>query len=410
MYDNVYPYHEPYGKGLGVMPGRVVWSHAPKSVDWDGKGYWWQIKNFDEELIQNMMDNGIAALAGKNSAKEGWDELFTDFNIKNKRKSAGYSNNEKIAIKVNINGSAVYDNSTSGRTNMGYTNPVLLKTLLISLVKEAGIKPQNIIVFDVSRLFPEYMVEMCTEGILSGVSFVDRNTGVKDKKAPIKWSQKINGETNYLPTCVTESEYLINFADLKGHCYGITLTAKNHFGSFMNSSIDRAPVAANLHTPLSRRKMGVYSPLTDLTVNYQFFGKTMLYMLDAIICAVSEEIDIDLQSTKWKQEPFKGHFPASIFLSQDPVAIDSVGADFLINEPAIVDNNYALRNNPTVENYLHELGLIADAPSKTTYYDGNGNKIENAGVHEHWNNSKEKLYSRNLGKSEGIELYKINIK
>lgn len=35
----VYPKHKPYGKGIGAKPGRVVWSHNPKSVSWDGKGY-----------------------------------------------------------------------------------------------------------------------------------------------------------------------------------------------------------------------------------------------------------------------------------------------------------------------------------------------------------------------------------
>ena len=29
------------------------------------------------------------------------------------------------------------------------------------------------------------------------------------------------------------------------------------------------------------------------------------------------------------------------------------------------------------------------------------------GVHEHWCNSIEKLYSRNLGKDEGIELVRV---
>lgn len=33
--------------------------------------------------------------------------------------------------------------------------------------------------------------------------------------------------------------------------------------------------------------------------------------------------------------------------------------------------------------------------------------VTNLGVHEHWNNSAEKLYSRNLGKDEGIELVSI---
>lgn len=44
------------------------------------------------------------------------------------------------------------------------------------------------------------------------------------------------------------------------------------------------------------------------------------------------------------------------------------------------------------------------APSGTVYYDGNGEQIVNLGVHEHWNNSVLKQYSRNLGEEEGIEL------
>lgn len=77
---------------------------------------------------------------------------------------------EKIAIKANINGSAVFDDDTSGETQMSYTNPVLLKALLISLVKEGGVNPSDITVYDVSRLFPDYMVKMCTAGELSGFS------------------------------------------------------------------------------------------------------------------------------------------------------------------------------------------------------------------------------------------------
>ena len=95
---------------------------------------------------------------------------------------------------------------------------------------------------------------------------------------------------------------------------------------------------------------------------------------------------------------------SSLFFSQDPVAIDSVGADFLMNEPTVTSRNSALRDNPNVENYLHEAGLVADAPSGTAYYNGNGKQITNLGVHEHWNNPTDKQYSRNLGASEGIEL------
>ena len=39
--------------------------------------------------------------------------------------------------------------------------------------------------------------------------------------------------------------------------------------------------------------------------------------------------------------------------------------------------------------------------------DGAGNPVESLGVHEHWNNSVERLYSRDRGESEGIELVRI---
>lgn len=66
--------------------------------------------------------------------------------------------------------------------------------------------------------------------------------------------------------------------------------------------------------------------------------------------------------------------------------------------------NWVLRDNPTVENYLHEAKLVAVAPSGTVYTDGHGNTIANLVIHEHWNNSAQKRYSRNLGNNEGIKL------
>ena len=250
IYDGVYPQHEPYGTGIGAMPGRVVWAHDPDSVDWDGEGYWWQPDNFDEAAIRRMVDDSIASLGGKDSAKEGWAALFQAHNG-----GSGYAAGEKIAIKANINGSGVNDDDTSGETRMSYTNPVLLKALLTSLVKDAGAAPSDITVYDVSRLFPDYMVELCTGGDLRGVNFVGRNNGVADESAPILWSHPFSGKVNYLPTCVTEAKYVINLANLKGHSYGITLCGKNHFGSFINGNRMRPPEGANLHQWLTRNEM-----------------------------------------------------------------------------------------------------------------------------------------------------------
>lgn len=401
-YDGNYPQHEVYGTGVGTMPGRVVWEHDPESVKWDGSGYWWETKHFNETVIQKMVDDSIASLSGKETAKDGWNALFTS-NKESRNINGGYRKGEKIAIKANINGSGLYDDDNSGETNMSYTNPVLLKALLTSLVKEGGVEPGDISVYDVSRIFPEYMVELCTADDLKGINFVGRNNGVADENKPINWSYKFSGKVNYLPTCVTEATYVINLANLKGHSYGITLCGKNHFGSFINGNALRPPEGANLHQWLTKSEMGIYSPLVDLMSNSDLGGKTVLYMLDAIICAPSEGASITEKNSKWKQAPFNDYYTASIFVSQDPVAIDSVGADFLNNEPTITENNSAAKDI-TNENYLHEAGMISNAPSGINYSDGNGHNVENLGVHEHWNNSVEKLYSRNLGKDEGIEL------
>jgi hypothetical protein len=86
------------------------------------------------------------------------------------------------------------------------------------------------------------------------------------------------------------------------------------------------------------------------------------------------------------------------------VAIDSVGFDFLWAEW----NDYPRMAG--VDDYLHEAAL-ADNPPSGTFYDAdhatNTTRMASLGVHEHWNNPEERLYSRNLGKREGIELIRI---
>lgn len=404
---SVYPKHSAYGKGIGAKPGRVVWSYDPKSVSWNGKGYWWQPKHFNEKTILKMVRESIASLGGEKQAKSGWSKLFLAQNKRNGTGKTGYKRGQKIAIKANINGSGVFDNDDSGKTKMSYTNPVLLKCLLTSLIKDAGVSPSDITVYDVSRLFPKYMIELCSKGKLKGVKFVGRNNGVADKDQPINWSYKFKGAVNYLPTCVTKADYVINLANLKGHSYGITLCGKNHFGSFINGNEMRPPEGANLHQFLTMDEMGIYSPLVDLMANHQLGEKTVLYMLDAFICAPSEGDEITESNSKWKQYPFNGHYASSVFVSQDPVAIDSVGADFLMNEPAVINHNDSLKNNATVENYLHEASLVKNAPSGNIYKNGNGKIVKNLGTHEHWTDPVNRKYSRNLGKKEGIELIKI---
>ncbi len=413
-YKSTFPWHAPMGKGIGAMPGRVVWAYAPESVHWD-LGYWWEPKNFEPAVVRNMVDNSIASLGGADTTKEGWDKLFKANNEARGKGAVGYKPGEKIAIKVNMNGAGWYQ-VNDGHTRKSFSNPVAVRELVMSLVEQGGVKPEDITIFDVSRNIPGFMLRHVSATPLEKVNFKFSDEGgsndtTPDRNAPIVWSKQFKGEQGYFPTCLTEAEYLINFATLKGHSMnGVSLTPKNHFGSFHTTSRGAPPVRAGLHKFVQADGMGQYSPLVDLMSNKQTGPKTVLYLLEGLITAPSEgaSMAIDIDNSMWKQEPFKGKYPASILFSQDPVAIDSVGMDFLMNEPTVQAANPRLRRNRNVEGYIHEAANVANPPSGTTYLNGAGEKVTNLGVHEHWNNAKDKLYSRNLGKSEGIELVRTD--
>jgi hypothetical protein len=129
-------------------------------------------------------------------------------------------------------------------------------------------------------------------------------------------------------------------------------------------------------------------------------GKTLLYLIDGLYGGYR------WQGTpyKFQMSPFNNDWPSSVFVSQDPVAIDSVGLDFLWEEwPDVVRVD-------AVDDYLHE-AAEANNPPSGTFYDpnGDGSGIGSLGVHEHWNNAIDKQYSRNLGNGNGIELISITL-
>lgn len=404
----VFPAHGPLGTPRGINPGRVTWIHKPGVVNWNGVDFWWKPENYSQKDILAMIDLGIAQLTGEADAKGAWHALFEWKNREN-GKSGGYAAGQKIAVKTNMNGAGEYNDDPHGRLDSPYGNPVLLQCLLLSLVQSGGVRPDCITVYDTCRIFPDYMREMCSSGVLAGVSFRHRDEGgpldaVADKKKQINWSGDISGEPTCFPVCLTEAFYLINLANLKGHSWGLTLGAKNHFGSFVNSDRRRTPAAAGLHPNIIESHMSEYSVLTDLMGHKEIDSKTILTILDALITAPDETGNITPAKAKWDMQPFNGNYACSLFFSQDPVAIDSVGADFLVSEPVMKAHNSNMTRKSSMENYLHESALRQRPPSGVFYANGAGDAPVSLGCHEHWNNSSEKLYSGNRKPGEGIEL------
>jgi hypothetical protein len=102
--------------------------------------------------------------------------------------------------------------------------------------------------------------------------------------------------------------------------------------------------------------------------------------------------------------PFNKNWSCCLFASQDPLAIDAVGIDFIINEfPDAPDLN-------NCDQYLKEAAL-ANNTSSGTHYDPkcDGTGLESFGVMEHWNNTVDKKYSHNLKTGNDIELIYKNI-
>lgn len=81
------------------------------------------------------------------------------------------------------------------------------------------------------------------------------------------------------------------------------------------------------------------------------------------------------------------------------MAIDAVGLDFLRCEwPDAPDMAFS-------DQYLFEAAMIQNPPSKAKYDPQRTNaSLTSLGVMEHWNNPRDKKYSRNLNAGNGIEL------
>ena len=397
------PPNQPMGVAQGIHPGRVVWVHEPEATRWDGKtGNWWDDANTDQKVVNDMLSRALESLTGSKTDQQAWEALFRHFNQTRKLGNLGYRPGDKIAVKINAN----QDRARPWSPAQGMPSPHVLHALLAQLVRVAGVPAKDITIYDGSRYIGDPLYDKVkNDPAFQAVTFVvspstarnGRLAADSDKDNPIQYAQS-GVPTAYLPQPVTAAKYLINLALLRAHTLcGVTLCAKNHFGSTYfpdNGGWTPQP----MHETASRnRPMGSYNSLVDLNGHRHTGGKTLLYLLDALYTAEHQ------QGSVIRFASFGDQWVASLFASQDPVAIDSVGVDFLRNEPRASQ----VRGNP--DNYLHEAALAGSPPSGTVYDpEKDGTRLTSLGVHEHWNNAKDKQYSRNLGKAEGIELVALS--
>jgi hypothetical protein len=418
--------NQPTGIPLGVNPGRVVWIWDPMATNencisnFDTKDWYFKPENTNQKVVGNMVRNALIRLSGKATVAESWKVLFRFHNKMKYHKNKGYVKGEKIFIKINQGTSRwalSQDDKNNGfyypetfkpggeRRKSGYgsteTNPYVVLELLRELVNEAGVNQADIAVGDpMTDIYGHNYEVWFAEfpGVTNDLLFYSDKTQ-KDK----------------LYEVIEKADYLINVANLKPHfSAGISLTAKNHFGSQARTT------AAHLHYSLmvprgsnpTNSGYHKYRVLVDL-MGSRYLGKnTLLYLVDGLFGGGSVETK---GPVKYFMPPFNNDWSNSIFLSQDQVALESVCFDFLRTEWNGINKHDPVNNMPEtgpningVDDYLHQAADSSNWPAGIRYDpDNSGKPLSSLGVHEHWNNAEKKQYSANLGIAGGIELVSI---
>lgn len=376
----------PIGTARGIMPGRVAWVHDPTAVSYAGSGNWWNNSYNDQKAISAMVADSVRLVANDRDLHGAWDAIFRHNNKQRGRGDVGYRAGERIVIKVNAN--------NNGNTSKTDTSPHMVYALLDELVNLVGVAQGSITVYDKMRPSGVTTIESRCKTAFPGVNY-NRLGGVVPNALQYSASG-IDSRARELPVEVVDATYMINFAVLKRHTVissnwrdsdgqtGVTLGFKNHCGTLT--------ICSALHEKMRdwNEANGNYNPLVDLMGSKHIGPKTVLHLIDGLYSADKH----NAAPRKWSLAPFAGRYPASLFASQDPVALDSVALDFLRAEMPLVAN---------ADNYLHEAALLPSPPSGTKYAP-DGTPLQSLGVHEHWNSSAKKQYSRNLGTGTGIEL------
>jgi hypothetical protein len=404
----------PIGIAKGIYPGRVVWVYNPdatnESCSDEEDDYWWSDYNTDLNVVKNMLSSGLKNMTGATTDQISWDSIFHYYNRTHGRGNVGYSAGEKIVIKVNMNGGDL-----NGNVN---TSPQLCYAILDQLVNKAGVSQANIFMGDPLSGFTTVSRDEC-QNAFPNVNFWD-NTPTASANIVFAADSSF---VDAIPQDYVTATYMINIPVLKKHHRaGISMCSKNHFGSLGAYTGGAWHLHPSLPCPeadaaVTNGEYHQYRCFVDIMGHKDLGGKTILFLVDGLWGSTN----YGHPPIKWRMSPFNSDWPNSLFLSQDPVAIESVGYDFLYNE---FDENHPTEGTaamtadpmnkgpfprfPGADDFLHQAADPTNWPAGIQYDpEGDGTILTSLGTHEHWNNATSKKYSRNLGNGNGIELYSV---
>jgi len=414
--------NEPIGEAKGIFLGRVVWAHnidaTNKECTNSAGDYWFMDKNTDDAVVGEMLSQSLQDLTGATNDADAWNAIFHYYNNKHGRGDAGYASGEKIVIKINMNG--IWNGSSAVNTS-----PQVCYALLDQLVNVVGVAEEDIHIGD-----PNCSMTIDTYNKLhaefSNVKYWGNGGGltsnVPSADRVLKYSDKV--EEHKIPQPYIDATYMINVPVFKKHHRaGISICSKNHFGSLCGETSEMhytLPIPDAHETGGDPNgDYGSYRCFVDIMGHKHLGGKTILYLVDGLWGSYNW----GHPPIKFRMPPFgdgttveNGDYPNSLFLSLDPVAIESVCYDFLYNE---FDENHPTEGLAQMssehgcfprfkgtDDFLHQAASPSNWPASIDYDpEQDGSVLSSMGTHEHWNNATDKQYSRNLGTGNGIDLH-----
>jgi hypothetical protein len=437
--------NNPIGEAKGIFPGRVVWAHNPHAVNQNcnpsSYGHaWYMSENNNQPVVDNMVSAAIDSLTGQKSDSAAWRSMFQYHNATRGKGKVNYRAGEKIFIKINSSSSwdGNYNPTDLSKVNnawygMSETSPAMVLAVLHQLVDIVHVEQSDIYIGDPMKHIYKHAYEQWHPRY-PDVHYLDhdnyaglgREQAKPSATAKIYYSDRgaiLRPNVSYpgspvgttpifydsLYTIFEEAEYILNIPQLKGHKRaGVTMFAKNHFGSQTRADAmhlhNGLPAPMEMENDTSRLGYGLYRIQVDLMTHSLLGKKNLVFLMDALWSSDYEQDE----PLKWQMAPFNNGFSASVFASFDNVAIESVGYDFLRSEFTVARGAGTFVQMRGADDYLHQAADSMNWPSGIKYDpDGTGVHVYSLGVHEHWNNSTDKKYSRNLGTGTGIELIDI---
>jgi len=186
----------------------------------------------------------------------------------------------------------------------------------------------------------------------------------------------------------------------------MTLIVKNHLGYILEQGDDPSDqFAMKMHDylPTSSSGTGKYRHIVDYMSHESTGGKGLIYIIDGIWGGQSWQGYIK----KFVSDPFNVDYPNSLFVGQDPVALESVCFDILFNEYDEDSDkpNYPIDLKDEVADGLKQMASSDYWPAGVNYDpEGDGSDIGSQSVFEQWNNANDRQYTRNLETGDGVEL------